>query len=348
MAKHTLTRRSFLGASAAGTATLAAGLVAAPAVAAPRKSGTAAPVAPVAASPSASGAARSQTLTAQALGVNLTGYDNHGLDPDVASRLADAHIGIVRYPGGSNADGTNWLDPTLAAPWPGFMQMLAQIDAAPLVTVNYAQLSQGPESAAAWVASALSFANYDAKTALWVMGNEGYGPWELDQHPEPHTPQSYATNVRPYLEAMHRVDAATRVGVPVTISRDISAGTGTWVADPDLWNQTVVAGNADQLDFLDFHWYPVFGIPVLSNAELFAPLDRIPDAISYLRGILDAHHLDIPIVVSESNISQSEIVYSRSWPPAWTPTSGGRSTTPTTWTAISGSCRMAPGARAPP
>jgi hypothetical protein len=248
-------------------------------------------------------------MTAQALGVNTTSGDGNFADAVVPGLLAAARIGRIRYPGGGGADFANWLQPTVALPWPQYMQLLAQIGAAPMITVNYGELSQGPASAAAWVGSALTFPNYSAKTAVWVLGNEEYGPWEFDQHPDPHTPQSFATNVRPYFEAMHAVDPATRVGFPMTIDRTVSGGTGTWVADPDQWNRVVLKANADQVDFVDFHWYPVFGIPLLTNQQLFETVERIPGAVGYLRSILDEYDPGTPIVVSESNISQSEIVY---------------------------------------
>lgn len=307
-ARGAVNRRGFLGmGAAAGTAVVLTGMGAGPASAA----GAAAPD-----TGSAKGAAKAPKppkhgyrMTGQALGVNTTSGDPNFADAVVPGLLAQAHIGLIRYPGGSGADSINWMQPTGALPWPQFMGLLAQIGAAPMITVDYGTLSQGPDSAAAWVGSALTFPNYSAETAVWVLGNEGYGPWERDQHPDPHTPQSYAANVRPYFEAMHAVDPATRVGFPMTIDRTVAGGTGTWVPDPDLWNRTILKANADQVDFVDFHWYPVFGIPVLSNAQLFETVDRIPGAISYLRSIIDPYNPDIPIVVSESNISQSEIVY---------------------------------------
>jgi len=241
--------------------------------------------------------------------VNTTSGDGPFADAVVPELLAAAHIGRIRYPGGSGADSSNWMAPTGALPWPKFMGLLAEIGAAPMITVNYGTLTQGPDTAAAWVGSALTYPNYDSKTAVWVLGNEGYGTWERDQHPDPHTPASFATNVRPYFQAMHRVDPTTRVGFPMTIDRTVAAGTGTWVADPDLWNRAVLKENADQVDFIDFHWYPIFGIPVLSNAQLFETVDRIPAAMSYIRSIVDQYDPNTPIVVSESNISQSEIVY---------------------------------------
>lgn len=306
----TLNRRGFLGMGAAGTAVALTGLVARPAGAATPEAGAVPDAATPAVQAKDNRPAATRLLTAQALGVNTTNFDGNFADPTVPGLLADAHIGRVRYPGGSGADFTNWMQSTVPLPWPEFMQLLDQIGAAPMITINYGQgAGAGPDLAAAWVGNALTIPNYDSATAVWVIGNEGYGPWEIDQHTDPHTPQSYATNVRPFFEAMHRVDPSTRVGFPMTISRDVSGGTGTWVADPDLWNRTIMAANADQIDFIDFHWYPVFGIPVLTNSELFEFIDRIPGAIRHLRSIIDEHRPGIPIVVSESNISQSEIVY---------------------------------------
>jgi hypothetical protein len=313
-----LNRRGFLGWGAAGGGAVAlAGLVRpVPALAATTARGSADPATANATTTSAPGKAEQASapaggyqMSAQALGVNTTSGDGNFADAVVPGLLAAARIGRVRYPGGGGADLSNWQQSTVALPWPEYMQLLAQIGAAPMITVNYGQLSQGPASAAAWVGSALTFANYSAKSAVWVLGNEEYGPWEFDQHPDPHTPQSFAVNVRPYFEAMHAVDPATRVGFPMTIDRTVSGGTGTWVADPDLWNRTVLKANADQVDFVDFHWYPIFGIPLLTNRQLFETVERIPGAVSYLRSILNEYDPGTPIVVSESNVSQSEIVY---------------------------------------
>lgn len=290
MGEQGITRRRFIG----------TGMVAGVALSVPMlRTRAAAAAAPV-----------SGPLTAQALGVNTTDYDASFSDPVVPELLRRAGIGRIRYPGGGNADDYDWrATSTSALAWPQFMDELAEIAAAPMITVNYGQVALGPPVAAQWVRSALTFPNYSSATAVWVIGNEEYGPWETDQHPNPHTPDSYATFVRPYFEAMHAVDPATRVGFPMTIARTVAAGTGTWVADPDLWNRTVLGRNVDQVDFIDFHWYPIFGIPVLSNAELFQTVQRIPGALAYLQGILDAYGSKAPIVVSESNISQSEIVY---------------------------------------
>jgi hypothetical protein len=247
-------------------------------------------------------------MTPSSLGVNTTSGDSTFLDAAVPGLLRDAHIGRVRYPGGGGADLFDWQTDGPVT-WPQYMAVMDAIDAAPLITVNYGELSQGPEAAAAWVKSANTFAGYSGKTALWVLGNEEYGAWELDQHPDPHTPESFAVNVLPYFEAMHAADPETRVGFPMTVPRHVSGGTGTWVADPDLWNRTIMKHDAGQVDFIDFHWYPVFGVPVLSNAQIFETVQRIPGVMRYLHGIVAEYGSDAPIICGESNISQSEIVY---------------------------------------
>ncbi|MFI5757698.1 hypothetical protein [Streptomyces sp. NPDC051569] len=246
--------------------------------------------------------------TAQSLGVNTTSGDRRFADPEIPQLLREAAIGLIRYPGGSGADGFDWRTGGPIT-WPMYLQIAGDAGAAPLVTLNYGRLAQGPEAAGAWVADAVTRPGWDSSTALWVLGNEGYGPWERDEHPDPHTPGSYATYARDYFKAVHAADPSARVGFPMTIDRAVAGGTGTWVADPDLWNRTVLTKNRDQVDWIDFHWYPVFGIPVLTNAQIFETVGRIPGAMKYIQGVIDRAGSKAPVFVSESNISQSEVVY---------------------------------------
>lgn len=259
-------------------------------------------------SPGGPGQPAGYLMTATSLGVNTNSGDSNFLDAAVPGLLRQAHIGRVRYPGGSGADFFDWQTDGPVT-WPQYMGVITSIGAAPLITVNYGELSQGPAAAAAWVTNASTYAGYSSQTALWVLGNEEYGAWELDQHPNPHTPESFAAYARAYFEAMHAADPNVRVGFPMCVTRAVSGGTGTWVADPDLWNRAILGRNADQVDFIDFHWYPVFGIPVLSNAEIFETVERIPGVMRYLQDIVAESGSDAPIVCGESNISQSEIVY---------------------------------------
>lgn len=254
----------------------------------------------------------SYTMSAQSLGVNTTSFDRAFADEGVAGLLRRAGIGRVRL-GGSGADVFNWASKTVPLTWPRFMSTLARAKAAPVITVNYGLLKvggiPGTQAAANWMSNALALPNYSDSTALWIIGNEEYGAWEPDQHQNPHVPQAYAANALRYLEAIHAVDPNAKVGVPITISRSISPGTGTWVPDANLWNTTVLSEGSKQIDFIDFHWYPVFGAPVMSNAQIFQTVRRIPVAMKYLDQLVDRYDPGIFVSVSESNISEAEIVY---------------------------------------
>jgi hypothetical protein len=287
--------------------TLAVGLLAALAAAVPAAGARSSAVN----APNADG---SYTMTPQSVGVNGSNSDAKMKDAVIPGLLKQAGIGFVRYPGGSQADGFNWTATTGNLTWPQYETMMSQEGGAPFITLNYGQTAvggvPGPQAAANWLTNALTtFPNYSDATARWAIGNENYGSWETDQHPDPHTPQSYATNALPYMQALHAADPSAQVGVPVTIPRDISGGTGTWVADPDKWDRTILCQDASQVDWADLHWYPIFGIPVLSNDQLFATLNQIPKAMQYVKGIIDACDPGTPVTIGESNISQSEIVY---------------------------------------
>jgi hypothetical protein len=302
-----LSRRKF---TFLGGALGAAGLVGL----APGTSFAAAPGGAEASTPDAASAAgaaagaQSVPTTAQSLGVNATGYDARFAAPEIPGLLRQAGIGLIRYPGGGNADSFDWRT-SGPITWPLFVQISGEIGSAPLITVNYGQKALGPDVARAWAADAVARPGWDSSTALWVIGNEGYGPWERDEHPDPHTPDSYARHARDFFQAVHSADPQARVGFPMSIDRTVAGGTGTWVPDPDLWNRTVLSRNRDQVDWIDFHWYPVFGIPVLSNAQIFETVRRIPGAMRHLTGVIAGCGSKAPIFVSESNISQSEVVY---------------------------------------
>ncbi len=87
------------------------------------------------------------------LGVNPASWDTNFTDPAVASDLSAAATGLIRYPGGSYADGYLWQPNTYqgtAGPV-GFAQYSSQADAITggqkFVTVNYG--SDTPPDAAA-------------------------------------------------------------------------------------------------------------------------------------------------------------------------------------------------------
>jgi hypothetical protein len=253
--------------------------------------------------------ATSAPLTPIALGVNGAAWDGDFSRPAIPGLLSAAKIGSIRYPGGSYADTFKWQTTTDTIKPAAFMGIAAASNAAPFITVNYGDTTQGPAIAAAWVTSAMASPGYSDATALWEPGNENYGTWENDTHVEPHTPQSYATNVGPYYQAMHAADPAAQLGFPYVLPIEQAAGTGTWVPDPAGWNKAVLSANAGLIDFADVHWYPVFGNPALTDADIMATVDRIPAAMQGIRATLDRYDPTASIIIGESNISQSSTAY---------------------------------------
>ena len=135
--------------------------------------------------------------TSIALGLNTAAWDGQYTGSGVATIngfLTQAHLGLLRYPGGSWADeydrsqntdiATGCLNPggSNACPesdsinFDTFAQDAAQAGAATFVTVNYG--SGTPALAAAWVGHART--NPGEQVALWEVGNESYGCWEVN------------------------------------------------------------------------------------------------------------------------------------------------------------------------
>lgn len=111
--------------------------------------------------------------------------------------LKAAHIGLIRYGGGSYADAYDWQtnttienclpgDPTASftsgcsssdsLDFSQFSEQARAIGAQSFVTVNYG--SGTPALAAAWVSQAKNTPGEQVK--LWEVGNETYGCWEVN------------------------------------------------------------------------------------------------------------------------------------------------------------------------
>jgi hypothetical protein len=254
------------------------------------------------------GNGQSAIIGAAPLEINGATWDPNFTGARIPGLLSQAGVGLIRWPGGSSSDGYDWEEnPAGDVSFDTFMKEIAKANVAPFITANYAQSSLGPPVAAAWVKDALTYSSYNDGTALWEVGNENYGPWEADTHADPHTPQSYATNALPYFEAMHAVDPKARIGFPYSLSRSQSAGSGTWVPDPGAWNDTVLKEDGPQIDFADVHWYPVFGNPALTPAEIMATVRQIPSAMASVQSTLDQYDPKAFVIAGESNISQTGV-----------------------------------------
>jgi hypothetical protein len=301
-------------------------------------------------------------LSAAPLGVNVAPWDSvysaRGSVAVIQPLLKAAGIGQLRYGGGSYADAYDWqLNTSIASCLPdnatasftagcaspdrlGFSQFSRQaraIGAQEFVTVNYG--SGTPAEAAAWVAQAARTAGTAA--ALWEVGNETYGCWEVDNElagppagyrgykpaangtaANPTCPQvteggaagtqtlasSYAVNAARFLGAMKAADPAARIGVPWAFDGSVP---GAAVPDNNEWNAAVLRADGKYVSFVDAHYYPFTfagstGGSNPSDGQVLQALLRIPALYGSIRAGLNAYDPKASVVIGETAVSNSE------------------------------------------
>jgi hypothetical protein len=309
-------------------------------------------------------------LSAAPLGLNTAPWDyiyaantSAGGGVDVIQPLLQAAgIDMLRYGGGSYADYYDWQTNTNiqnclpddatasftsscsssdSLDFSQFSQQARAIGAQSLVTVNYG--SGTPAEAAAWVAQAKSTAGQDV--ALWEVGNETYGCWEVDNElagpPEnfqgytpntyttvngvdenPTCPQvtegdaagtqtlatSYAVNAGQFLTAMKKADPAAEIGVPWAFGSDVP---GASVPDNTEWNNTVLRADGKNVSFVDAHYYPFSfgggtGGANPTDQQVLQSLQQVPALYRGIRTELNAYDPKASVVVGETGVSNNE------------------------------------------
>ena len=303
-------------------------------------------------------------LSGAPLGLNVAPWDyvyaartTAGGGVDVMQpMLKSAGIGQLRYGGGSYADYYDWrTNRNIGKCLPGdatasftarcastdslgfgqFSRQAKSIGADSLVTVNYG--SGTPAQAAAWVAAAARTPGQGV--ALWEVGNETYGCWEVNNElarppasyrgykpgvsgtSNPTCPQategaaagtrtlatSYAANARRFMRAMKAADPAAKIGVPWAFGSSVP---GASVPDNPAWNDTVLGADGKYVGFVDAHYYPFTfsggtggGNP--GDGQVLAALRQIPALFGGIRDELAARAPGASVVVGETAVSNS-------------------------------------------
>ena len=290
----------------------------------------------------------------------------------IQSLLPATGIDLMRYGGGSYADYYDWstntdiqtciwgspfgsfkgaptpydttapfvgatCDNTDSLPFDQFSSQAKALGAQSFVTVNYG--SGTPAEAAGWVTHSLTTTG--DSVALWEVGNETYGCWEVDnwlaQYPEnfegyqpnnysspgnatcPQTVQgnatgtqtlatSYAVNARSFLLAMKDASPFAQIGVPWAFGSDVS---GASVPDNSEWNNTVLGQDGNLISFVDAHYYPFgfYGSTGGSNPtdqQVLEALMSVPSLYQEIRSELDAYAPRAQVVVGETAVSNNE------------------------------------------
>jgi hypothetical protein len=276
--------------------------------------------------------------------------------------LQAAGVDQLRYGGGSYADYYDWQTNTNiqnclpddatasftsscsssdSLDFSQFSQQARAIGAQSFVTVNYG--SGTPAEAAAWVAQAKSTPGEGV--ALWEVGNETYGCWEVDNelagppanyagytpntyttvngvYENPTCPQvtegdaagtqtlatSYAVNAKQFLQAMKAANPQAQIGVPWAFGSEVP---GASVPDNSEWNNTVLRTDGKYVSFVDAHYYPFYfsgatGGSNPTDQQVLEALQQIPSLYGEIRAELNAYDPAASIVVGETGVSNNE------------------------------------------
>jgi hypothetical protein len=309
---------------------------------------------------SASGRSQLAPVLVAPLGVNVGPWDSvyteQGGAGVIQPLLRAAGVDQLHYGGGSYADYYDWqtntnignclpgdatasfTDPCAtgdALDFDSFSAEARAIGARSFVTVNYG--SGTPALAAAWVTQARS---EDDEVALWEVGNENYGCWEVNNpltgppanivdyqpsfgnSPGQDCPQttlgqdlgtqtlatSYAVNALPFLQAMKAANPEARIGVPWAFDPSVA---GSGVANNTAWNDTVLAADGSYISFVDAHYYPfTFGGDTgaggnPSDEQVLRALQGIPALAAAIHASLNGHDLNAQYLIGETAVSSN-------------------------------------------
>lgn len=184
-------------------------------------------------------------------------------------RLMEAHIPILKYPGGNFANEWIWNDPAnspMQMDTDEYALLLETTRAKGWITVN---VNEPPELAAAWVKHCNQDRQYDIR--LWELGDELYGDW-AEGHCDGDT---YGKKCRALAEAMLAVDPDLTLALNL---RHFNTG--------DDWSENALKHLADWVDIITWTFYPL-NPPDENDRDLFASVEKYKEHVAYIQGLID-------------------------------------------------------------
>lgn len=161
-------------------------------------------------------------------------------DRDAISKVKEAGITLLKYPGGNDADHYIWNSPDNSAGEMNtdeYAALLKTIGAQGFITVNF---NEPPSLAAEWVRYCNKVKGYDIK--YWEVGDEQWGAWAAGHT----TPEKYAERFIEFAKAMKAVDPAIKIAADVKPSDD-----------PNDWTCRVLKAAGNYIDLVTFSYYPL-------------------------------------------------------------------------------------------
>lgn len=269
------------------------------------------------------------SLTSASEGMNVAIWDGNMLDSASTTAISNAHVGVLRYPGGSASDIYHWQSHTEdnggyvnpSDTFDAFMGVAQSSGAQAMITVNYG--SGTPQEAAGWVHyankggsgyngpvptySGGSSTGHTYGIKYWEIGNEVYGDgtygstWENNTHGL--GPATYASNVVSFSQAMKAVDSSIKVGAVLTTPGNWPDGV-TNSTSPQPWNTTVLSTACSAIDFVIIHWYPQ-APGSESDSSLLSDTSQIAGMASTVRSEINqycgSHANAVQIMLTETN-----------------------------------------------
>jgi len=269
------------------------------------------------------------------------GFMNYS--PPVANGLRDAHIQLLRFPGGAWSEDHLLSYDQLNA----FSTLLSQVGAQGMIqarlsgpvgrTGPYVSLLQNRATLAGnWVDymnnphSSFRMGQYANapfhRVALWSVGNEPDRLLNPDTG-KPFTVAEYVNDFIQFSIAMHQNDPEISVFGP-EISQFYGVGAGPVDSNGELWMDGFMQGvhayekahpelKFQLLDGVSFHFYP-FGDVNKSPAELLSSTSEWDYLLSPLRQLIRQDFgRDIPVAVTEINSSATTLIASRGYSALW-------------------------------
>jgi len=252
-----------------------------------------------------------------------------GWNPGVLDAVADAGITVMRFPGGLLANTYRWqagTGPVASRPqgtgFAGqalpsdfgtdeFIKFCRDAHVQGCVTVNVAA---GAEEAAQWV----QYLNGAASTTwgkkrsdngypeplgvkYWEIGNEIYSP----ATPGYSTAAEYAAKVKTFATAMKAMDPAIKIGVALEASFQKAAWMQAVYPHLLTWNEQVLKGCGQDIDFVVLHYYGPFDKmddeTALRKLVWAGPV-VFKQTVDGIRALLQAHSkASVEMVVNEYN-----------------------------------------------
>jgi hypothetical protein len=231
-----------------------------------------------------------------AFGSNTGPWQN--LTRAMRAALPQAHLGLLRFPGG------NWGDEHVLGlgQLQDFVGLCRTLGAEPLVNVKLPGSS--PVQAAGWVRQA-NLAQHLGIT-YWGIGNEP-SLYQSKRHLDAWDAAYHADQWRAFASAMKATDPTIRL-----IGPEPHQFTGRPGADPvdaagHDWLRTFVQANGDLVDVVAIHRYP-FGPELPTPAALLANAAEWDTLIPALRAaVRQAAGRDLPVAVTEVNADYTNV-----------------------------------------